>query len=124
MKHEVDRQISLVSTVMQPLYQSVMMKNEPRSYQLKPIPSTLWVVTERMRLQIQAAEISFFCSLCSPTETVGSSVELVLHQIRVERNQLRVGATFWRHSGHILLEEKPVVDPKHVDEIIYPIRAE
>lgn len=50
---EVDRQISLVCTATQLLYQSVRMKNEPRSYQLKSIASMLWVLTEGIRLQMK-----------------------------------------------------------------------
>ena len=68
-EHEVDRPISAASAVMRTLYRTVVVKKELSQkaklsiYQLVYVPTLtyghkLWVVTERMRSRIQAAEMN------------------------------------------------------------------
>ena len=70
MEREIDRRIGAATTVMQSLYQSVVVKRELsrkarlsiyRSVYLPTLTYSheLWVMTERIRSRIQAAEISF-----------------------------------------------------------------
>jgi len=58
MEWEMDRRIGAVSAVMRGLYWSIVVK---RSIYVPTLTygHELWVVTERMRLPIQAAEMSF-----------------------------------------------------------------
>ncbi len=71
-EHDTDRQISPLLAVMWGLYQTVMVKRELSQkaklliYQSIFVPTLtygheFWVMTERMRLQIQAGEMSFLC---------------------------------------------------------------
>ena len=69
MEHEMDRRISAASAVMWALYRNVVKTEMSRKakvliYQLSYIPTLtygheLWIVTERTRSRIQAAEMSF-----------------------------------------------------------------
>ncbi|KAK0135127.1 hypothetical protein N1851_029060 [Merluccius polli] len=69
MEHEMDRRIGAASAVMWVLYQNVVKTEMSRKakvliYQLSYIPTLtygheLWIVTERTRSRIQAAEMSF-----------------------------------------------------------------
>ncbi len=70
LEQEIDRQLGVVLAVMQVLCQTIMVKKELSQkaklsiYQSIYVPALtygheLWVVTERMRLRIQAAEMSF-----------------------------------------------------------------
>jgi len=72
MEREMDRQIGAASAVMRALYRSVVVKRKMSwktklsIYRSIYIPTLtygheLWVVTRRMRLRIQAAEMSFLC---------------------------------------------------------------
>ncbi|KAJ0002535.1 hypothetical protein NQD34_007684 [Periophthalmus magnuspinnatus] len=113
MEREIDRRIGAASAVMRLLYRSVVVKKElsPKAklsiYRSIYVPTLtygheLWVMTERTRSWIQAAEMGFLCRVAGRTlrDRVRSSVTreelgvepLLLH---VERNQLR-----W--LGHLL----------------------
>ena len=65
MEREIDRRIGAVSAaVMQALYWTVLVKKELSIYRSVYVPTLtygheLWVVTERIRSRIQAAEMSF-----------------------------------------------------------------
>ncbi len=71
MKRELDRQIGAASAVMQALHRIILKKKLSRKvklsiYQSIYVPALtygheLWLVTERMRWRIQAAEMSFLC---------------------------------------------------------------
>ncbi len=72
MEPEIDRRIGAASTVMWVLYWTVVVKRELSQkaklliYQSIYVPTLtygheFWVMTERMRLRIQAAEMSFLC---------------------------------------------------------------
>ena len=107
MEREMDRRFGAVSAVMRALYLTVVVKRELSLkaklsiYQSIYVPTLtygheLWVVTERMRSRIQAAEMSFLCRVAglSLRDRVRSSdirrelgVEPLL--LRVERGQLR-----------------------------------
>ncbi|TKS65499.1 putative uncharacterized transposon-derived protein [Collichthys lucidus] len=107
MEREIDWQIGAASAVMQTLHRSVAVKKELSRkaklsiYQSIYVPTLiygdeLWVVIERMRSRIQAAEMSFLRRVAgvSLRDRVRSSaireelrVELLL--LRMERNQLR-----------------------------------
>lgn len=103
---ELDRQISVTSAVIRALHTSVVKKELSRQAKLSIYKSIyvptltygreVWVVTEGMRLGIQAAEISFLCKVAelSLRDRKRSSniqrelgVEPLL--IQVERSQLR-----------------------------------
>ena len=71
MEQEIDRRLSLVSAVMQTLYSSKEVKRELRLKARLPVDRSifvptltydhhLWVVTERMKFQVQAVEMSLF----------------------------------------------------------------
>ena len=107
MEREIDRRIGAAAAVMRSLYRTVVVKKELSQkarlsiYQSIFVPTLtygheLWVVTERMRSRIQAAEMSFLRRVAGRTlrDRVRSSdtqeelgVEpLLLH---IERSQLR-----------------------------------
>ncbi|KAK3559606.1 hypothetical protein QTP86_013548 [Hemibagrus guttatus] len=107
MDHEIDRQIGAAAAVMQSMYRSVVVKKELNRkaklsiYQSIYVPTLtygheLWVMTERVRSWIQAAEMSFLRRVVgrSLRDRVRSSVTreelgvepLLLH---IERGQLR-----------------------------------
>uniref|UniRef100_A0A8C6MBU3 Reverse transcriptase domain-containing protein n=1 Tax=Nothobranchius furzeri TaxID=105023 RepID=A0A8C6MBU3_NOTFU len=107
LEREIDRWISAASTAMQAFYRSVVVKRELSQkaklsiYQSIYISTLtygheLWVVTERTRSRIQAAEVSFLCRVAwlSLRDRVRSSVipewlgvDLLL--LHIERSQLR-----------------------------------
>ncbi|KAK3538079.1 hypothetical protein QTP70_028636 [Hemibagrus guttatus] len=107
MDREIDRRIDAAAAVMQSMYQSVMVK-KASIYQSIYVPTLtygheLWVMTERVRSRIQAAEMRFLCRVVgrSLRDRVRSSVTreelgvepLLLH---IERGQLRwLGHLFW-----------------------------
>ncbi|KAK3550865.1 hypothetical protein QTP70_006412 [Hemibagrus guttatus] len=88
MDHEIDRRIgAAVYAVMRSMYRSVVVKKELSRkaklliYQSIYVPTLtygheLWVMTERIRSRIQAAEMSFLCRVagCSLRDRVRSSV--------------------------------------------------
>ena len=106
MEREINRWIGAAATVMRSLYRSIMVKRELSRkaklsiYQSIYVPTLtygheLWVMTERIRSRIQAAEMSLLRRVArrSLRDTVRSSVtgedlgvELLLLQI--ERSQL------------------------------------
>ncbi|XP_076876507.1 uncharacterized protein LOC143525918 [Brachyhypopomus gauderio] len=125
MEREIDRRIGAASAVMQSLYRSVVVKKELSQkaklsiYRSIYVPTLtygheLWVMTERTRSWIQAAEMSFLHRVAGRTlrDRVRSAVTreelgvepLLLH---IERSQLR-----W--LGH--LGGGPEEDPGHVGE--------
>ncbi|KAK3539665.1 hypothetical protein QTP70_011111 [Hemibagrus guttatus] len=120
MDREIDRRIGAAAAVMRSMYRSVVMKKKLSRkaklsiYQSIYVPTLtygheLWVMTERIRSRIQAAEMSFLCRVAgcslrdkvrSPVTREGLGVEpLLLH---IERGQLRwLGHLFWMHLGRL-----------------------
>ena len=120
MEREIDRRIGAASAVMRSLYRSVVVKKELSRkarlsiYQSIYVPTLtygheLWVMTERTRSRIQAAEMSFLLRVAgrSLRDRVRSSVTreelgvepLLLH---VQRSQLRwLGHLFWMPPGRL-----------------------
>ncbi|KAK3561731.1 hypothetical protein QTP86_012984 [Hemibagrus guttatus] len=118
MDREIDRRIGAAAAVMRSMYRSVVVKKElsrkPKLsiYQSIYVPTLtydheLWVMTERVRSRIQAAEMSFLRRVAgrSLRDRVRSSVTreelgvepLLLH---IERGQLRwLGHLFWMPLG-------------------------
>ena len=123
MEREMDRRIGAASAVMRMLYRTVVVKRE-LSHKAKLsiywsiyVPTLtygheLWVVTERTRSRIQAAEMSFLRRVAglSLRDRVRSSdirrelgVEPLL--LRVERSQLRwLEHLIWMSPGRLPLE--------------------
>ncbi|KAK3514648.1 hypothetical protein QTP70_021558 [Hemibagrus guttatus] len=117
---EIDRQIGAAAAVMRSMYRSVVVKKELSRkaklsiYQSIYVPTLtysheLWVMTERVRSHIQAAEMSFLCRVTgrSLRDRVRSSVTreelgvepLLLH---IERRQLRwLGHLFRMPPGRL-----------------------
>ncbi|KAK3541007.1 hypothetical protein QTP86_010128 [Hemibagrus guttatus] len=107
MDHEIDRRISAAAAIMQSMYRSVVVKKELSRkaklsiYQSIYVPTLtygheLWVMTERVRSRIQAAEMSFLRRVAgrSLRDRVRSSVtweELGVEPLllQIERGQLR-----------------------------------
>ncbi|KAK3517255.1 hypothetical protein QTP70_001470 [Hemibagrus guttatus] len=130
MDREIDRRIGAAAIVMRSMYQSVVVKKELSQkaklsiYQSIYVPTLtygheLWVMTERVRSRIQAAEMSFLCRVAGRSfrDRVRSSVTreelgvepLLLH---IERGQLRwLGHLFrmppGRLPGEVFREEAP-----------------
>ncbi|KAK3521248.1 hypothetical protein QTP70_001543 [Hemibagrus guttatus] len=120
MDREIDRRIGAAAAVMRSMYRSVVVKKELSRkaklaiYQSIYVPTLtygheLWVMTERVRSWIQAAELSFLRRVagCSLRDRVRSSVTreelgvepLLLH---IERGQLRwLGHLFRMPLGHL-----------------------
>ncbi|KAK3535605.1 hypothetical protein QTP70_017246, partial [Hemibagrus guttatus] len=120
MDREIDRWISAAAAVMRSMYRSVVVKKELSRkaklsiYQSIYVPTLtygheLWVMTERVRSQIQAAKMSFLRRVagCSLRDRVRSSVTgeelgvepLLLH---IERGQLRwLGHLFRMPPGRL-----------------------
>ncbi|KAK3542976.1 hypothetical protein QTP70_008512 [Hemibagrus guttatus] len=107
MDREIDRRIGAAAAVMRSMYRSVVVKKELSRkaklsiYQSIYVPMftyghELWVMTERIRSRIQAAEMSFLCRVARffLRDRVKSSVtreELGVEQLllHIERGQLR-----------------------------------
>ncbi|KAK3544200.1 hypothetical protein QTP86_008347 [Hemibagrus guttatus] len=120
MDREIDRRIGAAAAVMRSMYRSVVVKKELSRkaklsiYQSIYVPTLtysheLWVMTERVRSRIQAAEMSFLRRVagCSLRDRVRSSVTreelgvepLLLH---IERGQLRwLGHLFRMPPGRL-----------------------
>ncbi|KAK3557834.1 hypothetical protein QTP86_003172 [Hemibagrus guttatus] len=120
MDREIDRRIGAAAAVMRSMYRSVVVKKELSRkaklsiYQSIYVPTLtygheLWVMTERVRSWIQAAEMSFLRRVAgrSLRDRVRSSVTreelgvepLLLH---IERGQLRwLGHLFWMPLGRL-----------------------
>ena len=110
MEREVDRRFGVASAVMRAMYQTIVMKMElsqkaKLSIYLSIYALTLtyghelWVVTERMRSLIQAAEMSFLCRAAgfSLRDRLRSSD--IRRQLRVEP-LLENGQLRW--FGHLI----------------------
>ena len=120
MEREIDRRIGAAAAVMRSLYRSVVVKRELSRkaklsiYRSIYVPTLtcgheLWVMTERIRSRIQAAEMSFLRRVAgrSLRDRVRSSVTredlgvepLLLH---IERSQMRwLGHLFWKPPGRL-----------------------
>ncbi|KAK3522919.1 hypothetical protein QTP86_008224 [Hemibagrus guttatus] len=120
MDREIDRRIGAAAAVMQSMYRSVVVKKElSRKAKLSIYQSIyvstltygheLWVMTERVRSRIQAAEMSFLRRMAgrSLRDRLRSSVTreelgvepLLLH---IKRGQLRwLGHLFWMPLGRL-----------------------
>ncbi|KAK3521504.1 hypothetical protein QTP70_007969 [Hemibagrus guttatus] len=120
MDREIDRRIGAAAAVMRSMYRSVVVKKELSRkaklsiYQSIYVPTLtygheLWVMTERVRSRIQAAEMSFLHRVVGPSlrDSVSSSVTreelgvepLLLH---IERGQLRwLGHLFRMPPGRL-----------------------
>lgn len=123
MEHEIENQISAASAVMGALYWTKLSwKAELLIYQLINVPALtynceVWVVVERMRLQIQMAEMDFLfkVAVLSLIDRVKNSdiqreqgVELLLLLV-CDQDGTWTAAI----SGHIQLVGRPRVDPNH-----------
>ncbi|XP_051789808.1 uncharacterized protein LOC127529636 [Erpetoichthys calabaricus] len=113
MEREIDRRISAASAVMRALHRSVVVKKELSRkaklsiYQSIYVPTLtygheLWVVPERTRSRIQAAEMSFLrrVSGLSLKDRVRSSV--IREGLRVEPLLLRIERSQMRWLGHLI----------------------
>ncbi|XP_061618152.1 uncharacterized protein LOC133471975 [Phyllopteryx taeniolatus] len=113
MEWEIDRRIGAASAVMRTLYRSVVVKKELSRkaklsiYRSIFVPTLtygheLWVVTERTRCRIQAAEMSFLrrVSGLSLRDRVRSSV--IREDLRVEPLLLRIERSQMRWLGHLI----------------------
>ncbi|KAK3561961.1 hypothetical protein QTP86_019076, partial [Hemibagrus guttatus] len=144
MGREIDRRIGAAAAVMRSMYRSVVVKKELSReaklsiYQTIYVPTLtygheLWVMTERVRSRIQAAEMSFLRRVAghSLRDRVRSSVtweklgvELLL--LHIERGQLRwLGHLFRMPPGRLPGEvfracptrgKGPGEDPEHAGE--------
>ncbi|KAK3573216.1 hypothetical protein QTP86_015137, partial [Hemibagrus guttatus] len=118
MDREIDRRIGAATAVMRSMYRSVVVKKglsrkaKLSIYQSIYVPTLtygheLWVMTERVRSRIQAAEMSFLRRVAerSLRDRVRSSVtreELGVEPLlfHIERGQLRwLGHLFWMPPG-------------------------
>ncbi|XDV13498.1 hypothetical protein PO909_001890 [Leuciscus waleckii] len=112
MEREIDRRIGAASAVMRSLYRSVMVKKELSRkaklsiYRSIYVPTLtygheLWVMTERTRSRIQAAEMSFLRRVAgrSLRDRVRSSV--TREELRVEPLLLHIKRGQLRWLGHL-----------------------
>ncbi|KAK3509762.1 hypothetical protein QTP70_008395 [Hemibagrus guttatus] len=112
MDREIDRRIGAAAAVMWSMYQSVVVKKELSRkaklsiYQSIYVPTLtygheLWVMTERVRSRIQAAEMSFLCRVAgrSLRDRVRSSV--TREELRVEPLLLHIERGQLRWLGHL-----------------------
>ncbi|KAK3544536.1 hypothetical protein QTP86_015589 [Hemibagrus guttatus] len=112
MDREIDRRISAAAAVMRSMYRSVVVKKELSRkaklsiYQSIYVPTLtygheLWVMTERVRSRIQAAEMSFLCRMAgrSLRDRVRSSV--TQEELRVEPLLLHIERGQLRWLGHL-----------------------
>ncbi|XP_061647372.1 uncharacterized protein LOC133486367 [Phyllopteryx taeniolatus] len=108
MEREIDRRIGAASAVMRTLHRSIVVKKAKLSiYRSIYVPTLtygheLWVVTERTRSRIQAAEMSFLrrVSGLSLRGRVRSSV--IREDLRVEPLLLHIERTQMRWLGHLI----------------------
>ncbi|TKS65493.1 LINE-1 reverse transcriptase -like protein [Collichthys lucidus] len=113
MEREIDRRIGAASAVMRTLHRSVVVKKELSRkaklsiYQLIYVPTLtygheLWVVTERTRSRIKAAEMSFLRRVAglSLRDRVRSSA--IREELRVEPLLLRIERSQLRWLGHLV----------------------
>ncbi|TWW56724.1 hypothetical protein D4764_08G0007110 [Takifugu flavidus] len=114
MEQEVDRRIGAASAVMRTLHRSVVVKRRELSrkaklsiYRLIFVPTLtygheLWVMTERTRSRVQAAEMSFLRRVAglSLRDRVRSSA--IREELGVEPLLLRVERSQMRWLGHLV----------------------
>ena len=113
MEREIDRRIGAASAVMRTLHGSVVVKRELSRkaklsiYQSIYVPALtygheLWVVTERTRSRVQAAEMSFLRRVAglSLRDRVRSSV--IREELGVDPLLLRVERSQMRWLGHLV----------------------
>ena len=113
MEREIDRRIGAASAVMRTLHRSVVVKRELSQkaklsiYQLIFVPTLtygheLWVVTERTKLRVQAAEMSFLRRVAelSLRDRVRSSV--IRRELGVDPLLIRVERSQMRWFGHLI----------------------
>ena len=113
MEREIDRRIGAASAVMRTLYSSVVVKRELSRgaklsiYRSIFVPTLtygheLWVVTERMRSRVQAAEMSFLRRAAgfSLRDRVRSSA--IREELRVEPLLLHIERSQLRWLGHLI----------------------
>ncbi|TWW78306.1 hypothetical protein D4764_11G0004270 [Takifugu flavidus] len=113
MEREIDRRIGAASAVMQTLHQSVVVKRELSRkaklsiYRSIFVPTLtygheLWVMTERTRSRVQAAEMSFLRRVArlSLRDRVRSSA--IREELGVESLLLRVERSQIRWLGHLV----------------------
>ncbi|TWW53877.1 R2DM Retrovirus-related Pol polyprotein from type II retrotransposable element [Takifugu flavidus] len=113
MEREIDRRIGAVSTVMRTLHRSVVVKRELSRkaklsiYRSIFVPTLtygheLWVMTERTRSRVQAAEMSFLRRVAglSLRDRVRSSA--IREELGVESLLLRVERSQMRWLGHLV----------------------
>uniref|UniRef100_A0A8C6Q6L6 Reverse transcriptase domain-containing protein n=1 Tax=Nothobranchius furzeri TaxID=105023 RepID=A0A8C6Q6L6_NOTFU len=113
LEREIDKQISAASAVMLALYRSVVVKRELSQkaklsiYRSIYVPTLtydheLWVVTERTRLRIQVAEMSFLRRVAglSLRDRVRSSV--ILEGLGVDPLLLPIERSQLRWLGHLV----------------------
>ncbi|KAK0149127.1 LINE-1 reverse transcriptase [Merluccius polli] len=113
MEREIDRRISAASAVMRTLHGSVVVKRELSRkaklsiYQSIYVPALtygheLWVMTERTRSRVQAAEMSFLRRVAglSLRDRVRSSV--IREELGVDPLLLRVERSQMRWLGHLV----------------------
>ncbi|KAK0154376.1 putative uncharacterized transposon-derived protein F52C9.6 [Merluccius polli] len=113
MEWEIDRRIGAASAVMRTLHGSVVVKRELSQkakfsiYQSIYVPALtygheLWVMTERTRSRVQAAEMSFLCRVAglSLRDRVRSSV--IREELGVDPLLLRVERSQMRWLGHLV----------------------
>ncbi len=112
MEREIVRRIGAASSVMQLMYRSIVVKKQLSCkaklliYRSIYVPTLtygheLWVMTERTRSRIQAAEMSFLCRVAgrSLRDRVRSSV--TLEELRVESLLLGIERSQLRWLGHL-----------------------
>ncbi|TWW64209.1 hypothetical protein D4764_03G0012170 [Takifugu flavidus] len=106
MEREIDRRIGAASTVMRTLHRSVVVNRE-LSHRSIFVPTLtygheLWVMTERTRSRVQAAEMSFLHRVAgfSLRDRVRSSA--IREELGVEPLLLRVERSQMRWLGHLV----------------------
>jgi len=136
----MDRRIEASSTVMRALLRSVVVKRDSL-VRLRSNPrlwSQIWVVTKRMRLWIQAAEMDFLQRVAGlslrdkgRSSTIRRELGVEPLLVRIERSQLsgsdiRLGCllltSLWRIFGHVQvrggLSRGLRADPEHTGGIV------
>ncbi|XP_048857101.1 uncharacterized protein LOC125724452 [Brienomyrus brachyistius] len=113
MEREIDRRIGAASAVMRALHRSVMVKRELSQkaklsiYQSIYVPTLtygheLWVVTERTRSRMQAAEMSFLRRVAGLSLRDGVRSSVIREGLRVEPLLLRIERSQMRWLGHLI----------------------
>ncbi len=133
MEREIERRIGAASAVMRSMYWSIVVKNELSRkakisiYRSIYVPTLtygheLWVMTERTRFRIQAAEMSFLCRVAgrSLRDRVRSSV--TREELRVEPLLLHIERGQLRWLGHLFRMPPggPGEDLGHAGETMSP----